>query len=227
MAARRGDPVGRAAPGIRGGASTLRPCVIRTEGPTSGRIRRRTRQRHRPAPRPPPLVPHLAVVTPSCRPTALPRRRTLSASTQPPPPGATRRANRGAFSGRTAFIFAAIGSAVGLRNIWRFPAVAYENGGGAFILPYLVALLTAGIPLLFLDYAIGHRWRGSAPASWRRFRRWTEFIGWWQVLICVIIASYYALILAWALTQLDSSVPSPVRSRGPTRPSPSTTCRPC
>ena len=111
---------------------------------------------------------------------------------------AARSADRGAFSGRTAFIFAAIGSAVGLGNIWRFPAVAYENGGGAFILPYLVALLTAGIPLLFLDYAIGHRWRGSAPAAWRRFRRWTEFIGWWQVLIALIIALYYALILAWA-----------------------------
>ena len=107
-------------------------------------------------------------------------------------------ADRGAFSGRTAFIFAAIGSAVGLGNIWRFPAVAYENGGGAFILPYLVALLTAGIPLLFLDYAIGHRWRGSAPAAWRRFTRWTEFIGWWQVLIALVIALYYALILAWA-----------------------------
>src|SRR5699024_8807795 len=61
-----------------------------------------------------------------------------------------RRADRGAFSGRTAFIFAAIGSAVGLGNIWRFPSVAYENGGGAFILPYLIALLTAGVPLLFL-----------------------------------------------------------------------------
>ncbi|MEE1617770.1 sodium-dependent transporter [Brachybacterium sp. J153] len=120
----------------------------------------------------------------------------MNAST--PAPAGTRRADRGAFSGRTAFIFAAIGSAVGLGNIWRFPAVAYDNGGGAFILPYLVALLTAGIPLLFLDYAIGHRWRGSAPAAWRRFRRWTEFIGWWQVLIALIIALYYALILAWA-----------------------------
>lgn len=116
----------------------------------------------------------------------------------PAPAEAGARADRGAFSGRTSFIFAAIGSAVGLGNIWRFPAVAYENGGGAFILPYLVALLTAGIPLLFLDYAIGHRWRGSAPAAWRRFRRWTEFIGWWQVLIALVIALYYALILAWA-----------------------------
>ncbi|GAA1287158.1 sodium-dependent transporter [Brachybacterium alimentarium] len=116
----------------------------------------------------------------------------------PSPAVAGAKADRGAFSGRTAFIFAAIGSAVGLGNIWRFPAVAYENGGGAFILPYLIALLTAGIPLLFLDYAVGHRWRGSAPAAWRRFRRWTEFIGWWQVLIALIIALYYALILAWA-----------------------------
>ncbi|UYG17308.1 sodium-dependent transporter [Brachybacterium huguangmaarense] len=107
-------------------------------------------------------------------------------------------ANRGAFSGRSAFIFAAIGSAVGLGNIWRFPAVAYENGGGAFMIPYLVALLTAGIPLLFVDYAIGHRWRGSAPLAWRRLKRWGEFIGWWQVLICVIIGAYYALIIAWA-----------------------------
>lgn len=52
------------------------------------------------------------------------------------------------FSSRTVSIFAAIGSAVGLGNIWRFPYVAYEGGGGAFIIPYLCALLFAGIPLL-------------------------------------------------------------------------------
>ena len=54
---------------------------------------------------------------------------------------------REAFSSRTVFILAAMGSAIGLGNIWRFPYVAYENGGGAFIIPYLVALLTAGIRL--------------------------------------------------------------------------------
>lgn len=110
----------------------------------------------------------------------------------------TTRANRGAFSGRTAFILAAIGSAVGLGNIWRFPYVAYSNGGGAFVIPYIIALLTAGIPLLFLDYAIGHRYRASAPLSFRRLHRLTEPIGWWQVLICVVIGTYYAVILAWA-----------------------------
>jgi NSS family neurotransmitter:Na+ symporter len=118
----------------------------------------------------------------------------------------TQRADRGAFSGRAAFIFAAIGSAVGLGNIWRFPAVAYENGGGAFMIPYLIALLTAGIPLLFVDYAIGHRWRASPPLAWRRLRRWTEFVGWWQVLICVVIGAYYALILAWAINYMVFSV---------------------
>ena len=58
---------------------------------------------------------------------------------------------RETFSNRRAFMLAAIGSAVGLGNIWRFPYVAYDNGGGAFIIPYLVALITAGIPLLLLD----------------------------------------------------------------------------
>lgn len=76
---------------------------------------------------------------------------------------------RETFAGRGAFIMAAIGSAVGLGNIWRFPYTTYENGGGAFILPYIIALLTAGLPLLFLDYAIGHKYRGGAPLSFRRF----------------------------------------------------------
>ena len=105
---------------------------------------------------------------------------------------------RETFSGQKAFIFAAIGSAVGLGNIWRFPYVTYDNGGGAFIIPYLVALLTAGIPLLFLDYAIGHKYRGSAPLSFRRMSSKLEAFGWWQVLINVIIGIYYAVILGWS-----------------------------
>ena len=106
---------------------------------------------------------------------------------------------RGSFTSRRVFIFAAIGSAVGLGNIWRFPYVAYENGGGAFVIPYLVALLTAGIPFLFLDYALGHKFRGSAPLSFARLRRGAEGLGWWQVGICFLIAVYYAAVLAWAV----------------------------
>ncbi len=106
---------------------------------------------------------------------------------------------RGAFSSRRVFILAAIGSAVGLGNIWRFPYVAYENGGGAFVIPYLVALLTAGIPFLLLDYGIGHKFRGSPPLSFARMRRGAEGLGWWQVGICAVIAIYYAAVLAWAV----------------------------
>ena len=105
---------------------------------------------------------------------------------------------RATFSGRQAFIMAAIGSAVGLGNIWRFPYATYENGGGAFIIPYIVALLTAGIPLLFLDFAIGHRHRGGAPLSFRRLNKHFETFGWWQVMVNVIIGVYYAVVLGWA-----------------------------
>lgn len=105
---------------------------------------------------------------------------------------------RGAFSSRRVFILAAIGSAVGLGNIWRFPYIAYDNGGGAFMIPYIVALLTAGLPFLMLDYGLGHRSRGSAPLSFARISRKGEPLGWWQVAICFVIAVYYAAIIGWA-----------------------------
>ncbi len=106
--------------------------------------------------------------------------------------------SREVFSTRAAFLFAAIGSAVGLGNIWRFPYVAYESGGGAFLIPYIVALLTAGIPLLFLDYALGHRFRGSAPKTFRRIKPWAEPVGWFQVGVSFFITVYYAVIISWA-----------------------------
>ncbi|TRW47489.1 sodium-dependent transporter [Georgenia yuyongxinii] len=110
------------------------------------------------------------------------------------------------WSGQLGFLLAAIGSAIGLGNIWRFPGVAYENGGGAFLIPYLVALLTAGIPILLLDYSLGHRYRGSAPAVFRRLGRRFEALGWFQVAIAFIIATYYAVVLVWALRYVGFSV---------------------
>ncbi|WP_396655521.1 sodium-dependent transporter [Microbacterium sp.] len=108
------------------------------------------------------------------------------------------------WTGQIGFIISAIGSAVGLGNIWRFPGVAYENGGGAFLIPYLVALVTAGIPILFLDYAIGHRFRGAAPTALRRLgaprARWLESLGWFQVAIAFVIGLYYTAVIAWALS---------------------------
>lgn len=101
---------------------------------------------------------------------------------------------------RAGFIFAAVGSAIGLGNIWRFPAVAYENGGGAFLVPYLFALLTAGIPILILEFTLGHKYRGSAPLTYRRMNKKTEFIGWWAVLVAFVISTYYSVIIAWAMS---------------------------
>src|SRR5690625_6460073 len=77
---------------------------------------------------------------------------------------------------RAGFVLAAAGSAIGLGNIWRFPYVAYENGGGAFFIPYLIALLTAGIPILIMEFTMGHKYRGSSPLTFRRMNKLTEFI---------------------------------------------------
>lgn len=112
----------------------------------------------------------------------------------------SRRPKREAWSGQTAFILAAVGSAVGLGNIWRFPGEAYDNGGGAFMIPYLIALITAGIPILFLDHALGHRFRGSSPLSLKRAAKGGEAVGWWHVAVCFIIGLYYTVIIAWALS---------------------------
>ena len=60
--------------------------------------------------------------------------------------------NREQWGSKLGFIIAAVGSAVGLGNIWRFPYIAYTNGGGAFLIPYFFAIFTAGIPLLILEF---------------------------------------------------------------------------
>lgn len=101
---------------------------------------------------------------------------------------------------RTGFIMAAIGSAIGLGNIWRYPYIAYENGGGAFLIPYLFALLTAGIPILILEYGIGQKMRGSAPLSFRRLNEKWEWLGWWQAGISFFIVTYYMVIVGWSLS---------------------------
>jgi neurotransmitter:Na+ symporter, NSS family len=108
--------------------------------------------------------------------------------------------NRPQWGTRAGFILAAVGSAVGLGNIWRFPAVAYENGGGAFFIPYLFALLTAGIPILVMEFTMGHKYKGSAPLTYARMNKKAEWLGWWQVAIAFVISTYYAVIIAWAMS---------------------------
>ncbi len=107
---------------------------------------------------------------------------------------------------RVGFILAAVGSAIGLGNIWRFPYMAAENGGGAFFIPYLFALLTAGIPIMILEFGIGHKFRGSAPLTFAKLNRKWEWLGWWQVLVCFFISVYYVVIIAWAISYVGFSI---------------------
>lgn len=106
------------------------------------------------------------------------------------------------WSGRTAFVMAAIGSAVGLGNVWRFPVTCYKYGGGAFFIPYFVALLTAGVPLMILEYGIGQMMQGSAPRALGKVNKHTEWVGWFALLVGLVISIYYAVIMAYSVEYL-------------------------
>ncbi len=98
------------------------------------------------------------------------------------------------------FLLAAVGSAIGLGNIWRFSYMAYSNGGGAFLIPYIVALVTAGVSLLILEFAIGHERIGSAPLAYAKIRKNWEWLGWWAVTFVMFgIELYYTVVIAWCL----------------------------
>lgn len=103
---------------------------------------------------------------------------------------------------KVGFLLAAIGSAIGLGNIWRYPYVVYENGGGAFLIPYFVALATAGLPILILEYSLGNRYRQGAPATFHSISPRWEWLGWWQAAISFMIATYYVVILGWCLSYI-------------------------
>jgi NSS family neurotransmitter:Na+ symporter len=112
---------------------------------------------------------------------------------------------RDRWDSRTAFVFAAIGSAVGLGNVWRFPAKVYEGGGGAFFIPYIVALITAGIPLMILEMGIGQMFQGSAPKALKRLNKNYEWVGWFALSVACVIAFYYAIVMAYAWEYLYES----------------------
>lgn len=93
---------------------------------------------------------------------------------------------------------AAIGSAIGLGNVWRFPYMAYSNGGGAFFIPYLIALLTTGIPLVALEYYLGVRYQCGPSEAYANIRKNTNYIGWFSLGIAGMITIYYTVIMGWA-----------------------------
>ncbi|MFU8837601.1 MAG: sodium-dependent transporter [Thiohalomonadaceae bacterium] len=111
----------------------------------------------------------------------------------------------GQWSGRWAFILAATGSAVGLGNIWKFPYITGENGGGAFVLVYLLCILLIGVPIMIAEVMMGRRGRRNPIHTMgylaREAGRWPSWrlLGWMGVLAGFLILSYYAVIAGWAL----------------------------
>ena len=103
------------------------------------------------------------------------------------------------WSSRLIFIFAAVGSAVGLGNVWRFPYLAGKYGGGAFLIPYVVMLVLMGIPLLMMEFAIGQRMQLGASGSFGKIKHMLSSIGFGAVLCGFVVVSYYAVVMAWSL----------------------------
>lgn len=107
---------------------------------------------------------------------------------------------------RGAFILAAIGSAVGLGNLWRFPYELYDHGGGAFLIPYIIAVFVIGVPMLILEFSLGHLTQRAAPDAFAHSHKRLEFIGWWSILLGFVIVTFYTVILAYCFSFLRFSV---------------------
>jgi len=110
--------------------------------------------------------------------------------------------HRETWGSRSAFILAAVGSAVGLGNLWRFPYEAYSNGGGAFLVPYAIAMIIIGIPLLILEFSLGHLTQRAAPEAYGHLKPHWRWLGWWPICMSLVIVCYYSVVLAWAVNYL-------------------------
>ncbi|OAD23845.1 sodium-dependent transporter family protein [Candidatus Thiomargarita nelsonii] len=116
----------------------------------------------------------------------------------------------GEWSSRLAFILAATGSAVGLGNIWKFPYVTGENGGGAFVIVYLLCIAMIGLPVMMAEVLLGKRGRSSPINTMRTLakegghsRLW-QLLGWVGVIAGFLILSYYSVVAGWALAYIPT-----------------------
>jgi len=125
---------------------------------------------------------------------------------------------RGQWGSRLGFILAASGSAIGLGNIVFFSANAYRFGGGAFYVPYFIALFVIGIPVMILEFGLGHHTRRAFPESLHKIAgKKGEFVGWWALMNASFITLYYIMILGWVIGMLagafgdlwKASIPTP------------------
>lgn len=105
---------------------------------------------------------------------------------------------KGSFSGTIGFVLAAAGSAIGLGNIWRFPYLVAQNGGGLFLVVYLVLLLTFGLTMLVTEIAIGRKTRKSPLYAYGCLHPKGKKLGLLATLIPFLIFPYYCVIGGWA-----------------------------
>ncbi|XP_056294547.1 sodium- and chloride-dependent neutral and basic amino acid transporter B(0+) [Pseudoliparis swirei] len=118
-------------------------------------------------------------------------------------------AERGNWASKKEYMLSTIGYAVGLGNIWRFPYLAYKNGGGAFLIPYFVMLVVAGIPLFFLESALG-QFCSQGPINIWRSVPILQGVGVAMVMLTVIVSIYYNVIIAYSLYYMFASFQSPL-----------------
>ena len=120
--------------------------------------------------------------------------------------------NRGGFGGKLAAILAAAGSAIGLGNIWRFPYITSENGGGAFILIYLGCILFLGLPLLIAEFAVGHNTKKNPIDAFATIKRGWGWLGAMGLISVTLIMGYYFVIAGWTLNYTIASATDAIGS---------------
>ena len=103
-----------------------------------------------------------------------------------------------------------IGIAVGFGSFWRFPYLIYKNGGGAFLIPYLIAMVLVGMPLLYFETSLGQIHQRSIPFIYSRINKGLKFIGLTYLFISFHVASYYNIILAYSYRFLLSAFTYPL-----------------
>ena len=109
------------------------------------------------------------------------------------------------WTGRPYFIFAALGSAIGLGNLWRFPYLTYEYGGGAFLIPWIIGLIVLGIPWMIVEFGMGRYFQSSAPGVFGGIGKKWEWLGWWPVWCAFGITTYYTVVMAWTLRYIGAA----------------------
>ena len=107
--------------------------------------------------------------------------------------------NKPVWNNRLSFILAMIGSAVGLGNIWRFPNILYSNGGGSFMIPYIVSLFLLGISFVLVEYAVGFKFKESIARILYSIKDKLEPVAWFILLIVFLITTYYVCVVGWDL----------------------------